>query len=147
MTSRSLNLNIANNHPKILLGGGGVRSRSGTRYDLGLLLSRLGDGISSLVPVETYYIRASLSFSKINRNIWTPNTTKAVAKAVMKATKLIPWASATLLFSSVLPSMVLDALAVVMDCLLCRVNWIWDGVRRSRGRDICTWTYACYEII
>jgi len=37
MTSRSLNLNIANNQPQGLLGGGSVRSRSGTRYVLGLL--------------------------------------------------------------------------------------------------------------
>ena len=37
MISRSLNLNIANNQPHGLLGGGSVRSRSGTRYVLGLL--------------------------------------------------------------------------------------------------------------
>ena len=37
MTSRSLNRNIANSQPQGLLGGGSVRSRSGTRYVLGLL--------------------------------------------------------------------------------------------------------------
>lgn len=37
MISRSLNLNIASNQPHGLLGGGSVRSRSGTRYVLGLL--------------------------------------------------------------------------------------------------------------
>jgi hypothetical protein len=45
MTSRSLNRNIANNQPQGLLGGGSVRSRSGTRYVLGLLspVSRVHD--------------------------------------------------------------------------------------------------------
>lgn len=39
---------------------------------------------------EAYYILASLSFSRMKTKIWTPKITNAVAKAVTKATKLIP---------------------------------------------------------
>lgn len=41
----------------------------------------------------TYYIRASLSLKSTNKSICTPKITNALARAVRKATRLIPWLS------------------------------------------------------
>lgn len=93
-----------NSHPQGFRGGGSVRSRSGTKYVLGL------------------YIRASLSFRMMNSNICTPKTTNEAARAVTKAIRLIPccaWALPTAEeVVAVAASLVVDAAAdIVVDIL------------------------------
>jgi hypothetical protein len=67
---------MVKSQPQGDLGGGSVRSRSGTRYVFGLLedvSNRLEDKMAARSEGElkgrTYYIRASLFFSATKKNI------------------------------------------------------------------------------
>lgn len=55
-----------------------------------LVCCRMLTGVSIVDVSGAYNMRASLFFSRINASIWMPKMTSEVARAVTKATKLIP---------------------------------------------------------
>jgi hypothetical protein len=83
--------------PTNVLGGGSVRSRSGTRYVLGLLEKGSEEAFRSFQELSgafrslsTYKIRANLFRRKRKSKTWTANTIMATANAVRKLTIPIP---------------------------------------------------------
>jgi len=77
-----------------------------------------------------YNIRANLFFSKINASIWTPKITNEVAKAVRKATRLIPSEPCAVPSTSVLVALAELVGEVVVDMVgFCDVEAIetWES--------------------
>lgn len=100
MISRSLYFQRVFSIPRNVLGGGSVRSRSGTRYVLGLK------------------IRASLFLRKRNSRTWTANTIMATPRAVRKLTMPIPSLSSASLVVVVVAADVVAVDDTKSDCVL-----------------------------
>jgi hypothetical protein len=91
--------------------------------------------------MRTHKIRASLFFRRINASICTPKMTNEVAKAVRKATRLMPWVACPCPKVAVVvvapDELVVEAVAVVEDILRSLLDgWNYRGIGR-----VLTW--AC----
>lgn len=79
--------------------------------------------------MRTHKIRASLFFRSINANICTPKMTNEVAKAVRKATRLMPWVACPCPKVAVVvvapDELVVEAVAVVEDILRSSLG-VWN---------------------
>lgn len=91
--------------------------------------------------MQTHKIRASLFFRSINASICTPKITNEVAKAVRKATRLMPWVACPCPKVAVVvvapDELVVEAVAVVEDILGSSLGvWNYRDIER-----VSTW--AC----
>ena len=95
--------------------------------------------------MRTHKIRASLFFRSINANICTPKMTNEVAKAVRKATRLMPWVACPCPKVAVVvvapDELVVEAVAVVEDILRSSLGvWNYRDIERvstSASKVLC----------